>query len=137
MIAGAGAAYLNGGLGKSEFLFTAVVTRVTYKGLPSYKMIGVGRILHSAWDVVHHLRGSPIFPFVALSCFGCAICDPVTAVLCLSDAASMFELLRRSRSRDAKIPGERTLLNVLTVRQGRFHRSPHQHGAQLSAFAVC
>ena len=88
MIAGAGAAYLNGGLGKWEFLFTAVVTYCAYKGLSSYKMIGVGWMLHSGWDVVHHLYGTPIIPFLPLSSFGCAICDPVIALWCFFDAPS-------------------------------------------------
>jgi hypothetical protein len=82
MIAGAGAAYLNGGFGKWEFAFTAVVTYCAYKGLHSYGFIGVGWILHAAWDVVHHLYGTPIVPFVALSSLGCAICDPVIAIWC-------------------------------------------------------
>lgn len=88
MIAGAGAAYLNGGLGKWEFLFTAVVTYCAYKGLSSYKMIGVGWMLHSGWDVLHHLYGTPIIPFLPLSSFGCAICDPVIALWCFFDAPS-------------------------------------------------
>jgi len=42
MIAGAGAAYLNGGLGIWEFAFTPVVTYCAYRGLTSYGFIGVG-----------------------------------------------------------------------------------------------
>jgi hypothetical protein len=97
MIAGAGAAYLNGGLGVWEFLFTAVVTYCAYKGLSSYKMIGVGWMLHSGWDVVHHLYGNPIIPFLQLSSFGCAICDPVIALWCFFDAPSAFSLRRGAK----------------------------------------
>src|SRR4029077_11316844 len=79
MIAGAGAAYLNGGLGVWEFAFTAVVTFCAYKGLHSYPFIGVGWLLHTGWDVMHHLYGNPIVPFVPTSSLGCAICDPVIA----------------------------------------------------------
>ena len=42
MIAGAGAAYLNGEFGVWEFAFKAVVTFFAYKGLASYSFIGVG-----------------------------------------------------------------------------------------------
>jgi hypothetical protein len=35
MIAGAGAAYLNGGFGAWEFVFTAIVTYFAYRGLRS------------------------------------------------------------------------------------------------------
>ena len=45
MIAGAGAAYLNGGFGKWEFVFTAIVTYFAYKGLRSYNFIGIGWLL--------------------------------------------------------------------------------------------
>lgn len=99
MIAGAGAAYLNGGLGKWEFVFTAVITYCAYKGLRSCAFVGIGWILHAAWDVVHHLYGTPIVPFVALSSFGCAICDPVIAIWCFSGAPSIYELFRAQKIR--------------------------------------
>jgi hypothetical protein len=73
MIAGAGAAYLNGGLGKWEFVFTIVVTWFAYKGLHSYGFIGAGWILHTGWDVMHHLYGNPIVPSAPTSSLGCAI----------------------------------------------------------------
>jgi len=96
MIAGAGAAYLNGGLGGWEFLFTAVLTYFAYKGLGSYHYIGIGWILHTGWDIVHHLYGTPIVPFVATSSLGCAICDPIIAAWCFAGAPSVFGLFRRN-----------------------------------------
>jgi hypothetical protein len=99
VIAGAGGAYLNGGLGVWEFLFTAVLTYCAYQGLSSYKMIGTGWMLHSGWDVVHHLFGNPIIPFLPLSSFGCAICDPVIALWCFVDAPSFFRLRRPAKVR--------------------------------------
>jgi hypothetical protein len=81
MIAGAGAAYLSGGgLGVAEFAFTALLTWVAFRGLESWTFIGVGWLLHTAWDVVHHLRAEPIVPFAEHSSLGCAICDPVIAI---------------------------------------------------------
>ena len=47
MIAGAGAAYLNGGFGPWEFVFAAAVTYCAYRGLPSYNLIGIGWLLHT------------------------------------------------------------------------------------------
>lgn len=99
MVAGAGAAYLGGGgLGGWEFAFTALVTYVAYRGLDSWTFIGVGWLLHTAWDVVHHLKGSPLIPFVHDSSLGCAICDPVIAVWCLAGGLSPRDLLRGRRS---------------------------------------
>ena len=92
MIAGAGAAYLNGGLGIWEFAFTAVVTSCAYKGFTSYGCIGLGWLLHTGWDVMHHLYGNPIVPFVPTSSLGCAICDPIIAAWCFAGAPSVYGL---------------------------------------------
>ncbi len=97
MIAGAGAAYLSGGFGPWEFAFLAVVTYCAYRGLRSYTFIGIGWLLHTGWDVLHHLYGNPIIPFAELSSFGCAICDPVLALWCFVGAPSVFALLRWKR----------------------------------------
>ncbi len=96
-IAGAGAAYLSGGFGVWEFAFLAVVTYCAYRGLRSYSFIGVGWLLHTGWDVLHHLYGNPIVPFVPDSSFGCAICDPVIALWCFAGAPSVYDLFRGSR----------------------------------------
>jgi hypothetical protein len=71
-VVGAGAAYPGGGgLGGRRFAFTAVGTRVAYRGLASWIWIG---------------RGHPIVPFAHDSSPGCAICDPVIALcVCAGD----------------------------------------------------
>ena len=91
MIAGAGAAYLSGGgLGNWEFVFTAVVTFCAYRGLRSYRFIGLGWMLHTAWDLVHHFYGNPIIPFLPNSSAGCAITDLVLAVWFFANAPSVL-----------------------------------------------
>ena len=100
MIAGAGAAYLNGGFGIWEFAFTAVLTFCAYKGLHSYRFIGVGWLLHTGWDVMHHLYGNPIVPFVPTSSLGCAICDPVIAAWCFAGAPSLYGMFRSKHVRE-------------------------------------
>ena len=94
MIAGAGAAYLNGGLGKWEFVFTGLVTYCAYQGIRFYRFIGIGWLLHTGWDIVHHLHGHPIIPFLPASSLGCAICDPVIAIWCFAGAPSLLGLFR-------------------------------------------
>ncbi len=95
MVAGAGAAYLSGGgLGIWEFAFTAVMTYVAYRGLESWTFIGIAWLLHTGWDVVHHLKGAPIIPFAEHSSFGCAICDPVIAIWCFAGGRSMTDFIR-------------------------------------------
>lgn len=93
MLAGAGAAYLNGGFGLWEFVFTSGMTFVAYKGLQSYTWIGVGWLLHTGWDVLHHLYGNPIVPFSATSSLGCFICDPVIAIWCFMGGVSLFDVV--------------------------------------------
>jgi hypothetical protein len=98
MIGGASAAYLSGGgLGIWEFAFTALVTFCAYKGLRSYHFIGIGWLLHVAWDVVHHFYANPIIPFLPSSSAGCAITDAVLAVWFFANAPSVFDLARTRR----------------------------------------
>ncbi len=100
MVGGAGAAYLSGGgLGPWEFAFTAVLVYVAYRGLESWTFIGIGWLLHTAWDVVHHVRGEPIVPFAEHSSLGCAICDPVIAVWCLAGGPPLFATIRNRFTR--------------------------------------
>ncbi len=83
MIAGAGAAYLNGGLGIWEFAFTPVITFLAFKGLQDYCYIGAGWLMHTAWDLVHHRYGTPIVPFAPNSSAGRARSgDLVLALWC-------------------------------------------------------
>ncbi|MEU0464903.1 DUF6010 family protein [Amycolatopsis sp. NPDC006131] len=94
-VAGAGAAYLSGGgLGIWEFAFTAAATYVAYRGLESWTFIGIAWLMHTAWDVVHHLRGEPIVPFAEHSSLGCAICDPVIAIWCFAGGRPVLSVLR-------------------------------------------
>jgi hypothetical protein len=99
-LAGAGAAYLSsGGLGFWDVLFTVVMTGVAFLGLRSNRWLGVGWLLHTAWDAVHAVKGSPILPMAPHSSAGCAVCDPVIALWYFADAPSVPELIRGRRRR--------------------------------------
>jgi len=92
MIAGAGAAYLSGGgFGPWEMVFCSVLSVLAYYGLRSYNFIGIGWLLHTAWDILHHLYGNPLLPFDLTSSLGCAIFDPVIAVWCFAGAPSPWK----------------------------------------------
>jgi Family of unknown function (DUF6010) len=100
MVAGAGAAYLSGGgFGPWEFVFAVIVTYCAYRGLESWTFIGIAWLLHTIWDVAHHLHGNPIIPFAEHSSLGCAICDPIIAAWCLAGSPSITKLLRSRFSR--------------------------------------
>jgi hypothetical protein len=93
-VAGAGSAYLNGGLGGWEFLFTGVATYVAYRGLESYRFIGAAWIMHTTWDVAHHLYGRPIVFFMPSSSAQCAVTDALIAVWFSAGAPSAYAMLR-------------------------------------------
>lgn len=93
-IAGAGAAYLSGGLGGWEFAFCTLMSFVAFRGLDSYTFIGIGWLLHTCWDIMHHLYGNPIVPFDPASSAGCAVCDSILAIYFFLGAPNIFPSLR-------------------------------------------
>ncbi|MGW3893362.1 DUF6010 family protein [Micromonospora chokoriensis] len=107
VVTGAGAAYISGGgFGLWELAFCALLLVVGYAGLTSYTFIGVGWLLHTVWDVVHHRRGTPIIPSLHDSSFGCALCDPVIALWCFAGGLSVRDLYDRvvRRAGEARPP---------------------------------
>ncbi len=103
IVAGAGAAYLSGGLGLWEFAFCTVMTFVAYKGLTSYTFIGIGWLMHTAWDLTHHLYGNLIVPFEPSSSAGCAVCDSIMALWFFAGAPNVFDWFRQKRSRSVTV----------------------------------
>jgi hypothetical protein len=98
LVAGAGAAYLSGGLGVWEFGFCALMTVVAYRGLEDYRFVGAAWVLHTVWDVAHHLWGHPIIPVLPMSSFGCAICDLGLAAWYFAGAPSPYPWVARVKA---------------------------------------
>lgn len=67
-----------------------MVTYCAYRGLQSYRFIGIGWTLHVAWDLVHHFYGNPIVPSLPASPAGCAITDTLLAIWFFAGAPSVF-----------------------------------------------
>ena len=95
IIAGAGSVYWAGGLGIAEYLFATLMLFVAFKGLSKYYFVGIGWLLHTSWDVFHHLYGSPIVPFSPSSSAGCAVCDSILAIWFFYNAPSIYGFLNR------------------------------------------
>jgi hypothetical protein len=93
-VGGAMGAYISGGLGLWELAFGAVGIFVAYQGLRSHRFIGVAWLMHSAWDLVHHFYGNPIWPFMETSSFGCFVLDALIAVWFLAGAPSVIAVIR-------------------------------------------
>lgn len=95
LIAGAGSVYWNAGFGVWEYLFSAIMLLVAFKGLNRYYFIGIGWLLHTCWDVLHHLYGTPIIPLAPTSSAGCAVCDAVMAAWFFAGAPNIFALNKK------------------------------------------
>ena len=98
IVAGAGATYLSGGLGLWEFAFCTGMTVMAFFGLKHYAFIGVAWLMHTGWDVLHHLYANPIVPFSASSSAGCAVCDTLLAIWFFWGAPSPFGAFRRKKN---------------------------------------
>ena len=92
LAAGAVGAYLNGGFGIWELLYPALATPIVYRGLQSYRYIGLAWCMHAAWDLPHHLWGNPIWPFMRTSSFGCLIFDALIGIWFLAGAPSLVKV---------------------------------------------
>ena len=85
-VAGAAGVYLSGGFGLWELPFPALIALLAHRGLGSYRYIGVAWLCHAAWDLLHHLYGNPIWPFMPTSSFGCLVFDSAIALWFLAGA---------------------------------------------------
>jgi hypothetical protein len=95
LVAGSTLAYLSGGFGVWELAYPAVATPVAYLALRSYRFVGIGWLMHAGWDVLHHLFGNPIWPFMPTSSFGCLLFDSAIAVWFFAGAPTLVRLPRR------------------------------------------
>src|SRR5215469_10581270 len=90
LVAGASGAYLNGGFGPWELLYPVLALPVAFRGLRSYRFIGIAWLMHAAWDLPHHLWGNPIWPFSRTSSLGCAIFDTLISNWFLAGAPNLI-----------------------------------------------
>ena len=95
LVAGTCGAYLNRGFGVWELLYPFLATPVIYRGLRSYRFIGLAWFMHAAWDLAHHFWGKPIWPFMPASSFGCLVFDALVAIWFLADAPALSGAGRR------------------------------------------
>lgn len=79
VLGGAAGAYLNGGFAFWEFPFSVAVVMCAYKGLHWYPAIGIGWLLHTGWDILHHVADKPILGFLPTSSLECAVTGAILA----------------------------------------------------------
>lgn len=110
IVAVAAGAYMDGGFGQWELLFTVAVGFCAYRGLRSYRWIAAGWAAHTVWDVLHHLNNHPMIAWLPASSFNCAVTDAVLAVWLFAHAPDPWTAL-----------GLRKRLFVKRVDQGALH----------------
>lgn len=98
ILAGASGVYLSGGFGLWELIYPAIATPIAFRGLGSYRFIGIGWLVHAVWDIAHHFWGNPIWPFMPTSAFGCMVFDTAIALWFLSGAGSFHRGVDASRN---------------------------------------
>jgi hypothetical protein len=109
LVAGAAGVYMSGGgFGRWEVLYPLIATPVVYLGFRSYRFIAAAWFMHAGWDLVHHVWGNPIWPFMPTSSLGCLIFDSLIAVWFLREAPSLVAWGARSQIRPSATLEERS-----------------------------
>ena len=94
LVAVAGGAYLDGGLGPWEFPISLLVGYCASRGLQpraGYKYIAAGWLVHTACDVLHHVKDLPMVKWIPTSSAECAITDAILAVWLFLGARGLFD----------------------------------------------
>src|SRR5437899_8584501 len=92
ILAGASGVYLSGGFGLWELTYPVIGAAIAFRGLRSYRFIGVGWLIHAGWDIAHHLWGNPIWPFMPSAALGCMILHSLIASWLLAGAPAFLTL---------------------------------------------
>lgn len=95
--AGFATLYASGGFGMWEILYMPITVFAAYFGLKSYKWIGVVWLMHSGWDLTHHLYGNTIFHWAPSSSFGCFVMDALVSVWFFAGAPSVYDYFKRPK----------------------------------------
>src|SRR5688500_7624627 len=90
-LAGTSGVCLSGRFWLKELIYPVIGTAIAFRGLRSYRLIGVGWLMHAGWDLAHLLWGNPIWPFMPSSAFGCMIFDSMIALWFLAGAPSFLK----------------------------------------------
>lgn len=95
LVAGASGVYFNGGLGLWEYPLAVAMLVCAYRGLVSYPLLGVGWLIHTVSDTLHHFYGTPIIALVPMSSAQCAVTDAFIAAWFFAGAPSVYGLGRK------------------------------------------
>src|SRR5262249_26328628 len=79
-VPGASGVHLRGGIRIWHLGDSVLVTPMVHRALKSFRYIGIAWLMHAVWDLLPHLWGNPIWPFMRTSSFGCFVFDSLIAV---------------------------------------------------------
>ena len=94
MLALAGGVYINNAYQLMPEIFALVIAIFSLLGLKNYKFIGIGWLLHSAYDWIHYTNGFPMINHAPGSAFGCAIFDIGIAVYFFFNAPNLLSIIK-------------------------------------------
>ena len=71
--------------------FNALSVARSFSSRPTFDplFVGIAWLMHSCWDIAHHLWGNPLWPFMPTSSFGCMIFDAMIAIWFISGAPAI------------------------------------------------
>ncbi len=71
---------------------------VVFMELLKYNFIGIGRFLHTCWDILQHFYGNHIVLFSDSSSAGCAICDIILVIWFFYNAANIYSYFQKYKT---------------------------------------
>jgi hypothetical protein len=101
VLAVAAGVYVNGGFGLWEMPVAVLAAGCAYRGLTSYRAIGLGWLVHTAWGLAHAAAGYPMLRWLPPSALECAVTDALLAIWLFAGAPDLTARwpTRRGRAR--------------------------------------
>ncbi len=95
MVGMAGGLFATPPFAEAGFLVGAVIAACGYFGLKSYPFIGLGWLLHAAWDTFRYSQDAGLVGQPPHASLGCAVFDPMIALWFFLGAPSVWRFARR------------------------------------------
>ena len=96
MLAMAGGVFAVPPFAEWGFMLGAAIATCGYFGLRWYTFIGIGWLLHAAWDTMRYFNDAGLVGLGPESSLGCAIFDPLIALWFFLGAPSIWEFVRKT-----------------------------------------
>lgn len=99
MLAFAGGVFLHDPTNSYGVLLAVAIAAFALSGFWRYWMLGLGWLLHTAWDINLHVHGHGLAGGDPMGAFGCAVFDPIIGIWLVFGAPSVKDGLVRLSAR--------------------------------------